>query len=236
MATVDVHLSERTLLTLFLIPVTLLAVAGVVANAIFPTLVADAPSLVPALTTRADRLLLVAPLIPAELFLSVALIRELIGDPLFYLFGRRYGDVGIRWIERRSGPDARWLRTVERLFRRAAYVVVAVWPINVVCLLAGATKMRPLAFFSLNITGTIVRIMLIFALGDLLEDPLRDIVAFITRYQWYLTPITFLLVAVSLWRQGRRGRGPVESVGELEAELATAELELEDEATVHDGP
>lgn len=234
MATLDAHLSERTLLTIFLVPVTVLAVAGIVANAIFPTLVADAPSLVPALTTRADRLLLVAPLMPGEVFLSVALIRELIGDPLFYLFGRRYGDAGIRWIERRSGPDARWLRTVERVFRRAAYVVVAVWPINVVCLLAGATKMRPLAFFSLNLTGTIVRITLIFYLGDLLEDPLRDIASFITRYQWYLTPVTFLIVAVSLWRQGRRGRGPVESVGELQAELATAERELADEATIHD--
>ena len=38
---VGVQLSERTLLTLFLIPVTVLAVAGIVANAIFPTLVAD---------------------------------------------------------------------------------------------------------------------------------------------------------------------------------------------------
>jgi len=51
--------------------------------------------------------------------------------------------------------DERVLRIDERLFRRGAYVVVAVWPINVVCLLAGATKMRPVPFFVLNITGTI---------------------------------------------------------------------------------
>lgn len=220
------RLSERTLLTLFLIPVTVLAVAGIVANAILPTLIAEVPVLVPALTTRADRLLLVAPLLPGEVFLGVALARELVGDPLFYLFGRRYGDVGIRWIEDRSAPDSRWVRTVERMFRRAAYVVVAVWPINVVCLLAGATKMRPLAFFSLNITGTVVRIGLIFVIGDLLSDPIRSIVAFITDYQWYLTGITFTVVAVSLWRQGRRGRGPVETVGELQDELAVAEAEV----------
>jgi membrane protein DedA with SNARE-associated domain len=228
--------SERTLLTLFLIPVTVLAVAGVVANAIFPTLIADAPYLIPAMTTRADRLLLSAPLIPGEVFLSVALIRELIGDPLFYLFGRRYGDVGIRWIENRSGPDAPFLRTVERVFRRAAYVVVAVWPINVVCLLAGATKMRPLPFFVLNITGTIMRITLIFFLGDLLSEPLHDIAAFISDYQWYLTPLTFVIVALSLWRQGRNGRGPVESVDDLQAELAEADEELHAEATVPELP
>lgn len=233
---VAARMSERTLLTLFLVPVTILAVAGIVANALFPTLVADAPALVPALTTRADRLLLVAPLLPGEVFLSIALVRELIGDPLFYLFGRRYGDVGIRWIEQRSGPDSRWLRTVERLFRRAAYVVVAVWPINVVCLLAGATKMRPLAFFSLNITGTLVRVGLIFVIGDLLQDPIRSIVSFITDYQWYLTGVTFALVAISLVRQGRRGRRTVETVDELQHELAEAELELGGEATMHDAP
>ena len=234
------RLSERTLLTLFLIPVTILGVAGIVANAILPTLIAEAPVLVPALTTRADRLILVAPLLPAEVFLTVALVRELIGDPLFYLFGRRYGDVGIRWLEQRSGPDSRWLRTVERMFRRAAYVVVAVWPINIVCVLAGATKMRPLAFFSLNITGTVIRIALILVIGDLLADPIRSIVSFITDYQWYLTGITFTLVAVSLVRQGFRGRGAVESVDELQQELAVAEAELEDShdsgATIHDAP
>jgi membrane protein YqaA with SNARE-associated domain len=232
--------SERTLLTLFLIPVTILAVGGVVANAILPTLIAEAPALVPALTTRADRLILVAPLLPGEVFLSVALVRELIGDPLFYLFGRRYGEVGIRWLEDRSAPNSRWLRTVERLFRRAAYVVVAVWPINVVCLLAGATKMRPVPFFALNITGTLVRIGLIFVIGDLLEDPIRSIVSFITRYQWYLTGITFTVAAISLWRQGRRGRGPVETVDELQDELLAAEAELaverEDGTTVQDRP
>jgi len=237
---VATRLSERTVLTLFLVPVTVLAVAGIVANAILPTLIAEAPALVPALTTRADRLVLVAPLLPAEVFLSIALLRELIGDPLFYLFGRRYGDVGIRWIEQRSGGNPRWLRTVERMFRRAAYVVVAVWPINVVCLLAGATKMRPLTFFVLNITGTLVRIGLILAIGDLLEDPIRSVVSFITRYQWWLTAITFTLVALSLARQGLRGRGPVETVDELQHELADAADQLAEEhvgdPSVHEAP
>ena len=237
-------LSERTLLTLFLIPVTILAVAGIVANAILPTLIAEAPALVPAMTTRADRLILVAPLLPAEVFLVIALAREFIGDPLFYLFGRRYGDVGIRWIEQRSGPDSRWLGTVQRLFRRASYVIVAVWPINVVCLLAGATKMRPVPFFALNITGTVVRIGLILMIGDLLEDPIREIVSFITRYQWYLTGITFTLVALSLAAPGppRPGRGA--DGRRAEDDLATrrprsrpsARTEREDGATVHDRP
>lgn len=228
------RLSERTLLTLFLVPVTILAVAGIVASAILPTLIAEAPALVPALTTRADRLILVVPLMPGEVFLSIALVRELVGDPLFYLFGRRYGETGIRWLEQRA-PGSRWLRTVERMFRRAAYVVVAVWPISAVCLLAGATKMRPLAFFPLNITGTLVRIGLIFLIGDLLEEPIREIVSFIARYQWSLTGITFAVVAITLVRQGRRGQGTIETVDELQQELARAEADLQAERTTTDG-
>jgi membrane protein DedA with SNARE-associated domain len=232
---VAARFTERTLLTLFLIPVTILAVAGIVANAILPTLIAEIPALVPAMTTRADRLILVSPLLPLEVFLSIALVRELIGDPLFYLFGRRYGEVGIRWIEARSGPGSRWLPTLERLFRRCAYVVVAVWPINMVCLLAGATKMRPLAFFTLNITGTLVRIGLIVVIGEVLEDPIRDIVSFITRYQWYLTGITFTLVALSLARQGLRGRGAVQTVDELQDELAAAESDISASSDISQG-
>ena len=112
-------------------------------------------------------------------------------------------------------------------------MVVAVWPINVVCVLAGATKMRPLAFFSLNITGTLVRIGLIFVIGDLLEDPIREIVSFITRYQWYLTgDHVHARRGHRCVRQGWRGRGAVQSVDELQHELAQAEAELDADATL----
>ncbi|HJX21861.1 MAG TPA: hypothetical protein VJ454_12780, partial [Steroidobacteraceae bacterium] len=65
---------------------------------------------------------------------------------------------------------------------------------------------------------------------------LQDIAAFISRYQWYLTPVTFVIVALSLWRQGRKGRGPVESVDDLQAELAEADEELHAEAGVPELP
>ena len=152
----------------------------------------------------------------------MALIRELIGDPLFYLF-KRYGEVGIRWIERRSGPDSRWLGTVEQLFRRAAYVVVAVWPISG-RLWPGRRRFPATPSTSLGPR----RITLIYYLRDLLADPLRDIASFISRYQWYLTPVTFLLVAVSLWRQG----GAVEGRSRRSTSCrVAAPAQLEDEAT-----
>ena len=39
-------------------------------------------------------------------FVLVAVGRLVISDPLFYWFGRRYGDVAIRWMERKLGPSA----------------------------------------------------------------------------------------------------------------------------------
>ena len=65
--------------------------------------------------------------------------------------------------------------------------------------------------------------------------------SFITRYQWYLTGITFTLVAVSLVRQGMRGRGAgavgrraAGGSGAAQADLAPSATRGEDGATVHD--
>src|SRR6478735_9102849 len=67
-------------------------------------------------------------------------------DPFFYWFGRRYGDVAIRWMERKLGPGAAVVLWLERFFARGGAVAVAVIPNQWICLLAGATKMRVWVF------------------------------------------------------------------------------------------
>jgi membrane protein DedA with SNARE-associated domain len=228
------RLSERTVLTLYLVPVLVLFSAGLVVAALLPTLVANAPYLVPVMSTQPHRILLVQPLIPAGWFFGIALTRQLLGDTLFYLFGRRYGDVGIQWIERRLGPDSKFTHNMERFFRRAAYFMIAIVPSNILCALAGAARMRASTFFLLNYVGTVVRVTLIFYLGDALAAPLGDVNEFIAKYQWDLTPVTIALVLLSVVRRRRKGRLPLETVDEVEAELEATELQLESEATIHD--
>jgi len=79
--------------------------------------------------------------------------------------------------------------------------------------------MRAGRFFAVAAAGTLVTITIVYFLGDILRAPLRDVADFVSTYQWYLTPLTFSLVAVQLLRRRRRHRLPIESVEEFEHEL-----------------
>ena len=55
-----------------------------------------------------------------------------------------------------------------------------------------------------------------------LSAPLHDIADFVGKYQWYLTPLTFTLVAVQLASRRRKNRLPIESVDDFERDLGDA--------------
>ena len=225
--------SRRTELTFFLVPMALAIVLAQVAKMLWPTLLAEAPWTLLVMSVSTTRALLVEPLVHPAVFFSLAIARPLVMAPVYYLFGRRYGDVGLRWIESKMAPTSTLVPRIERFFRRFLYPLVTWSPTMVNSVMAGATGMRAFPFFSLAVAGTVVRVTLIYFLGDALAGPLRDISDFIARYQWYITPVTFTLGAYFLWRTWRRNRRfPIESVDQVDAELAQTARELEAEATV----
>ena len=149
----------------------------------------------------------------------VAVGRLVISDPLFYWFGRRYGDTSIRWMERKLGPSAGTVLWAERLFRKAAWPVVALMPNNLICLLAGATGMAWAGFAIVNVTGTLVRVLGVRLIGAAFSDPILAFNAWIGRNRLVLTVITIGITFLLVARSARRGRDPLESPGELAAEL-----------------
>ena len=84
--------------------------------------------------------------------------------------------------------------------------------------------MRAIAFFPLAIAGTVFARHALYFLGDALAAPLKDFADFVGKYQWYITPLTFALVAVQAWRRRRKNRGFIESVDEFDAELRETAL------------
>jgi membrane protein DedA with SNARE-associated domain len=189
-----------------------------VGDALAPTLLVEHPLLLVAMIPRTRYLVLTAPLVDVVPFFVVGLVRLVLTDPVFFAFGRRYGDVGIRWIERKSGSP-RTVQTAERWFRKASHPIVAVAPNNLVCVLAGATGMRTAPFLVLNLGGTAVRMALVVWVGDVFSDQLLDVTDFVGRYRWWLTGISVSLVTISVWRARHTGRSEIETVGEVEAEL-----------------
>ena len=130
----------------------------------------------------------------------------MISDPLFYWFGQRYGDVAIRWMERKLGPGAAIVLWLERMFRKAALPVVAIVPNNWICLLAGASGMKWWTFATVNLTGTVVRVLGVRLIGDAFSDPILSFNDWIAENRMWLTVITFSLVFVF----GGCARAPIE--------------------------
>jgi membrane protein DedA with SNARE-associated domain len=230
------RMSHRMRLTLFLVPMALAVAMAQVARAIWPTLLTEAPWTLLVMSTSTTRALLVSTEVSAVVFFSLAIARPVVMAPLYYFFGRRYGDVALRWVEGKLGPTSTIVATVERLFRRFSYPLVAWSPSLLNSTMAGATGMRVAAFFPLVIIGTVARITIIYFVGDLFSAPLREFADFVGRYQWYITPVTFALVAVQVWRRRRKNRGFIESVDEFDVELQETALELQAEATVTSPP
>lgn len=212
---------RRRTLILLLTPLSLAVVAGFVASALTPTLLARHPLALIALDARNRNLILTASLVDPVPFYLVATARLLAVDPFTYLLGRKYGDAGVRWIERRfTGlkPTVEWL---ELVFAKAAPVAVALAPGAVICTLAGAAGMRVGVFFVANILGTVGRLVALRLTGEAFSGPVDVIRRFFDRYIVWTTLASIALVALWLWFERRQGAAEAETVGELADELET---------------
>lgn len=211
-----------------------LTAMGMLGDAFAPSLLERAPLLLLVCNPRLRNLVLVSPTVDVVPFAAIAIGRLVVSDPLFFHFGRRYGDVAVRWMEHRLGPSAGMVLWAERLFRKAAYPVLALMPNNMICLLAGAASISWVAFLALNLGGTIVRVAAIRMLGAAFSDPILALNDWIGEHRLWLTAITFGTVFVVALRRGLRGRGEIETPGELAEELASAARDAEADARADD--
>jgi len=225
---------ERWIIAALVVPMTAAGIVSRIADATWPQLLDRSPLLLVFMNPGLRYVILAAPLVDFVPFLFVVVVRLVLTDPLFYVFGYRYGDAGIRWVEEKSGaPGA--LSWIERWFRRAAYPLIAIMPNNLICVLSGASGLPLRAFVALNLGGTIARVALIWWLGDVFRDPLLDVVDFIGRYQWWFTIGSIVLTFAWLMWAGRKGRLNLETPGGVEEELEEFQAEIEAEAPAPEG-
>lgn len=214
-------------LSILLTPIVILAVLGTVTDVIGPGMINERPLLQMFLNPRNRYLLLASPQVSTVAFFVVGFIRLVLTDPLFYLLGVQYGDAALRWGERKLGDDVGFIRTAERLFARFGPLIILIAPSGYLCLLAGATGMKPRRFIALNVTGTVGRLLLFRLLGDAFEAQLLSVLGFIQRYQWWLIGLSLAVVALQSRRKATTGT--LRPPSELETEIEEAEHELEAE-------
>jgi membrane protein DedA with SNARE-associated domain len=188
-------------------PIIVLITIGTIGNAIHPALLKRHPMWLVAMEPRTRYLLLVAnkgvAFVP---FVVVAVIRKLASDPLFFLLGYLYGDNAVAWVERRFDNNSGIVRRIEKLFRRAAPVMVFLFPGPLVCVLAGATGMRIRTFAFFNVVGTFVAVAFYYRLAESIKGPLDAINDFYSRYFKWLLVLSVALTLFWLWDQRRKGK------------------------------
>lgn len=178
----------------------LLALLGTI---FFAALVNDAPAGLLVLSSRNRHLLLAVPAgISAVAFFTIAFVRLTFPAVPYYVLGRRYGDTGLRWLEREAGGTPATIRWVERWFDRAAVPVVLLMPAsNIVSVLAGHRRMRLRLFAGLIVAGVVGRLLFFWFLGRALREPLEWLLDVIQRYQWWIVAAFFVLSMAQSFRQ-----------------------------------
>jgi len=188
------------------------------------------PALFIALNSRNRNLVLAKSFLSWEAFFGIATVRLLASDPLFFLLGRWYGDAGVRWIERRSATYGPLARGAERWFAKASYPLVLLAPNNYICLFAGAGGMSVPVFVALNLTGTVVRLTVLWFVTDSVSEPLDWVRDFIADHRLLVFGISLALLVLSLWSDRRAGGGEIDGLLHLDDEMAEDKADQGDRA------
>ncbi len=96
-------------------------------------------------------------------------------------------------------------------------------PNNAICLFAGSSGMRPRTFWTLNVLGTIGRLVFFWYLGKALHDPLTRFLDWVQRYQWPLLALSVGIVMVQAFRS--QSRGEIEPISAIEDEIEALTIE-----------
>jgi membrane protein DedA with SNARE-associated domain len=143
-------------------------------------------------------------------FLTVGVARLLVSDPLYFLIGKYFGDSALRWFEKlMGGPEGggKLISTTERWFHlgkgRVAMVLSAFFAGPIICILAGATKMKAKQFFVLDFFGTIVVVLLLRLLAKPLTPAVDWLIDVNKQYWKWFTLAAVGFVALSLMRGGK---------------------------------
>jgi membrane protein DedA with SNARE-associated domain len=201
-----------------------LVVASNVGTILSASLIKDHPVALLALSARNRHLLLaVAAGIGAVPYGLVSFARMVAPAVPFFLLGRWYGDRGLRWLERQAGGTPASIRWVEWAFDRAALPLVFLMPgSNLVCLLAGARRIASRTFAAVLAVGIVVRLAFFWFLGKVLQEPLEQLIDWLTKYQWWVAGAFF---AVTVVQSFRRAATAVKELPPADVPVAAAEDE-----------
>lgn len=179
-------------------------VTGIIGSALAPTLVVDHPLLMVALNANNRYLILVTNSLGPFEYYAVALFRRVVPTLAFFLLGRWYGHRAVKWMVGREPTSTDVVSVVQRLFDRFGWVIVAIAPMTLVTLVAGAAQLKPRFLVPLVTVSVLVRLMVIRWLGSEFSGTLESVVDWIDRMRGPLLVVTIGIVLVTAWAQRKQ--------------------------------
>ena len=128
-------------------------------------------------------IVLVAPVVDAGWLLLVGGTRFLIFTAFSYQLGRSLGEPGLVWLDQRAEKAARFVRWLERFFKRWSYFAVLIFPLGAMACIAGVARMPPVGFFICAICGIAFRVSVYIWVADSIREPIMVVLEFIRAHQ-----------------------------------------------------
>lgn len=173
-----------------------------------------------ALNSTNKVLLAVGNQVPLTWFVVLGTLRLLAPDGFFYGLGLLYRHQALRWGRRVFPGSDRLFDLFEREdhvgVRRLLDALIVIMPNNPVCLLAGIAAMPVRRFWTLNVVGTVGRLLLFFWLSHIFRNQIRSVMNFVASYQKWALLITVVAVVITLFSQAKRVVSATESLAEGE--------------------
>lgn len=213
--------------TLVVTPIVVMTIAANIAAAFFPALIDNHPLVLVGFDARARNALLVTSEVGLASWFVVCIIRRTFFHPMYFLLGRWYGDRAIAWVNKQSPSMGQLLTQIEAWFPRFGPLIVAFYAVPVVCVLAGASKMRMLPFIAYNIIGNAIALAVLWKLGQEGHRQISAVNGFIKQYTLPLTIASIAVVGVAVLGRSKKGESPIESVGQIEDELESPSIETD---------
>ena len=189
---------------LIVLPLFALGVVSILGSAVMPLLGVVSPLALIAMAPRFSYMLLYAGVTDPTAYFIVCVSRMFAPDPFNYLLGRRYGEAGVRWVEKRTGQGtSRFLAYLMGLPKAAVLPALFLFPGVTCSALAGFSRISPVAFTVANVGGTMIWVTVFRFFGEEFSTLFAWVRRFIEQHVIALTVASLLsmLLFVYIWRK-----------------------------------
>lgn len=172
-----------------------------------PELLKNHPLTLMALSPRYRWMVIASPKISLLPFMTVGVLRLLASDPIYFMLGWVYGDRALAFFEDALGKPA--MDSTRRFFVRAGTVMALFFAGPIICVLAGAARLNPKRFFTLDVIGTVAVVAALRMFAKQIEGPINRFLDFNSKYSRWLLLITVSTTVFIVLRIGSKRAGAV---------------------------